>query len=485
MDLSLKYDNYISLPKDEAYTYYCDELTNKSFKWLLIALNIVFGIGTLAIGAEDLFRVKFFVYLFSFLSLFLFLFYYKQIFSIKKIRKNFYIIFISAIFLFTGETIFENLIINSDNESIKTEEVINKDNIIRKDTIGGAQITIKNSEEASFLNISFLFALVIFAAVYVSRTEYVQLYSIAYGIPFVSQLVLIRQFNFDEFAVHTLLIGILLIISLTRENKKRNTFMKQYDYFNKKEHDARRMRKELDYAREIQIAMLPEAFKNINTLGVASNSSPAMEVGGDYYDYFEISENKTGFFICDVSGHGVASALMLSGLRSCMHVLLEDSSNPKEVFSRLNRMIRKTQNRKMFVTAVFAVINTKENTCSLFNAGHLPPFKIDGKTNEIFKIKRHGVTLGALDFISAESDESEVKISFNVNDKLILYTDGVTEAMNSKREEYGFHRLEELLYTISDKNPENILNNIISSVNIFSGGIEQRDDMTIMVIGRN
>jgi len=166
-------------------------------------------------------------------------------------------------------------------------------------------------------------------------------------------------------------------------------------------------------------------------------------------------------------------------------LLIEDSSNPKEIFSRLNKMVRKTQNRKMFVTAVFAVINTKENTCSLFNAGHLPPFKIDGNTNEILKIKRHGVTLGAMDYISTEKDESEVKISFCKNDKLILYTDGVTEAMNSKRDEYGFHRLEELLYTISDKNPENILNSIISSVNNFSGRIEQRDDMTIMVIGRN
>jgi len=485
LDLSLKYDNYLSLPKDEAYNYYCDELTNKSLKWVLISLAVVFGIVTIALGAEDPFRVKFFFFLFSFLSLFLFVFYYKQIFSVKKIRKNFYIIFISAIFLFTGKAIFENLIINSDNGIIKSEEVMKKDNIIRKDTIGGAEITITNNEESSFLNISFLFALVVFISIFVSRTEFVQLYSIAFGIPFISQLVLVRKFNFDDFIVHTLLIGILLVISLTRENKKRKTFIKQYDYFNKKEYDARRMRKELDYAREIQIAMLPEAFKKIGSIEVASNSTPAMEVGGDYYDYFEISENETGFFICDVSGHGVASALMLSGLRSCMHVLLEDSSDPKAVFSRLNRMIRKTQNRKMFVTAVFAVINTKENTCSLFNAGHLPPFKIDGKSNEILKIKRHGVTLGALDYISSESDESEVKINFNVNDKLILYTDGVTEAMNSKKEEYGFHRLEELLYTISDKNPENILNSVISSVNSFSEGIEQRDDMTIMVIGRN
>lgn len=485
MDLSLKYDNYISLPKDEAYTLYCDELTNKSLKWMFIALVVVFGIATIVIGIENFFSVKFFFYLFSFLASFFLLYYYKQIFAVNKIRKNFYILFISAVFLFTGDTIYDNIIVYPVQEDIRTGEVLKNENIIRKDTIGETQITIKKSDESSFLNISFLFVLVIFTVVYVSKTEYIQLYSVAYGIPLFSQIVLMKYFVFEDFIIHTLLISLMVTVSLTRENKRRKTFIKQYDYFNKKENDARRMRKELDYAREIQIAMLPEAFRKFGSIEVASNSTPAMEVGGDYYDYFEISENETGFFICDVSGHGVASALMLSGLRSCMHLLIEDSSNPKEIFSRLNKMVRKTQNRKMFVTAVFAVIDTKENTCSLFNAGHLPPFKIDGNTNEIMKIRRHGVTLGALDYISTEKDESEVKFSFCRNDKLILYTDGVTEAMNSKKEEYGFHRLEELLYTISDKTPEDILNSIISSVNNFSEGIEQRDDMTIMVIGRN
>jgi len=485
LDLSLKYDNYISLPKDEAYTLYCDELTNKSLKWMFIALVVVFGIATIVIGIENFFSVKFFFYLFSFLASFFLLYYYKQIFAVNKIRKNFYILFISAVFLFTGDTIYDNIIVYPVQEDIRTGEVLKNENIIRKDTIGETQITIKKSDESSFLNISFLFVLVIFTVVYVSKTEYIQLYSVAYGIPLFSQIVLMKYFVFEDFIIHTLLISLMVTVSLTRENKRRKTFIKQYDYFNKKENDARRMRKELDYAREIQIAMLPEAFRKFGSIEVASNSTPAMEVGGDYYDYFEISENETGFFICDVSGHGVASALMLSGLRSCMHLLIEDSSNPKEIFSRLNKMVRKTQNRKMFVTAVFAVIDTKENTCSLFNAGHLPPFKIDGNTNEIMKIRRHGVTLGALDYISTEKDESEVKFSFCRNDKLILYTDGVTEAMNSKKEEYGFHRLEELLYTISDKTPEDILNSIISSVNNFSEGIEQRDDMTIMVIGRN
>lgn len=135
-------------------------------------------------------------------------------------------------------------------------------------------------------------------------------------------------------------------------------------------------------------------------------------MGREYFDYFKVSENEVGIFICDVSGHGVASGLLLSGLRSCMHLILEDNSNPKFIIEKLNRMIRKTQSRKMFVTAIFAVINTEKNKCMLFNAGHLPPYKISGESKEIFKIKKHGLALGAMNIVEAEGTSNEVMLRF-------------------------------------------------------------------------
>lgn len=230
--------------------------------------------------------------------------------------------------------------------------------------------------------------------------------------------------------------------------------------------------------------MLPESNVAIDGLNIAATSIPASEVGGDYYDYFKISKGVTGIFICDVSGHGVASALLLSGLRSCMHLILEDTSNPKEVFEKLNRMVRRTQNRKMFVTAVFAVINTIEEKCTLFNAGHLPPYRICGESRELFKIKRHGITLGAIDRLDTDEGENLVSFDFKKGDMLLLYTDGIIEAMNSRRDEYGFERLESFLYANSEKPPAALLDDLIKDVNAFMDGAEQIDDISIMVLTR-
>ena len=262
-------------------------------------------------------------------------------------------------------------------------------------------------------------------------------------------------------------------------------FFTEYEVYHKRHYETIRMKKELDYAREIQLSMLPENNKVIGDLSIAGTSLPANEVGGDYYDYFGISENKTGIFICDVSGHGVASALLLSGLRSCMHLILEDTSNPREVFVKLNKMIRKTQNRKMFVTAVFAVIDTEENSCTLYNAGHLPPYKISAGTDELFKIRRHGITLGAMDILETNNDNNLVTFDFRKGDKLLLYTDGIIEAMDKNKNEYGFEKLESYLYANAGKVSTELLNGLINDVNKFTGSAEQIDDISLLVLSRN
>jgi serine phosphatase RsbU (regulator of sigma subunit) len=168
-----------------------------------------------------------------------------------------------------------------------------------------------------------------------------------------------------------------------------------------------------------------------------------------------------------------------------MHLILEDTTNPKEVFVKLNKMVRRTQNRKMFVTAVFAVIDNKNNNCTLFNAGHLPPYKISGDSHELFKIKRHGITIGAVDNFLEDDEDNLVTFDFKKGDKLLLYTDGITEAMDEVRNEYGFARLEDFLYKNTTSSPSDLLNGLIKDVNKFSEGAEQLDDISILVLSRN
>ena len=316
-----------------------------------------------------------------------------------------------------------------------------------------------------------------------SRSEFIQLYSIGFGITFTSFFIF-RGSIVSENIPNLIFVGLFVVITLASESKSRKNFFKQYDYFRHRHYDSIRIKQELNYARDMQLAMLPENYAMIDNIEIAAVSVPATEVGGDYFDYFRISEDKIGVFICDVSGHGVVSALLLSGLRSCMHLILEDTSNPREVFVKLNKMIRKTQSRKMFVTAIFAVIDTKEETCSLFNAGHLPPYKISGDSNELFKIRKHGITLGATDKLEETEGESEVIFEFKKNDKLVFYTDGLSEAMNPKKEEFGFERLENFLNQNADKDIKSFLDALHKYIEEFTQGTVQKDDLTILIIGK-
>lgn len=138
----------------------------------------------------------------------------------------------------------------------------------------------------------------------------------------------------------------------------------------------------------------------------------------------------------------------------------------------------------MFVTAIFAVIDLEKNTCSLFNAGHLPPYKISGDSNELFKIRRHGITLGAVENIIQDMEDTEVVFEFKKNDKLVLYTDGVSEAMDAEKEEYGFEKLETFLNLNADKCPAALLDRLLKDVKDFTKETEQKDDMSVMIIGR-
>jgi len=476
LDNPFSFDRYVELPREEAYGLFRDEKNFSTLKSILIGVGIPLGIIVIVLLAEDGFGIATGLFCLAFLFFAGLRIFYKKIFNLNNIRKRLYVLFVTLLLLFLVINIAENY---TDNPSEKKDKVVKT-----KDTESGIKITMDKKNEGSVTGIIFFFsvALMIFRF---SRNDIVQLFSLTLGLPVLTDLILYHNFAPGDKAVQVILAGLFFIIAYSSESKRRRKFFGQYSIYHSRHYDNLRMKKELNYAREIQLAMLPENETVIGDLQIAAASTPAYEVGGDYYDYFRISDTLTGIFICDVSGHGVASALLLSGLRSCMHLILEDTTNPKEVFTKLNKMVRKTQNRKMFVTAIFAVIDSEKNTCSLFNAGHLPPYKISGESNELFKIRRHGITLGAIDNINDDAGDSEVVFDFNKNDKIFLYTDGVVEAMNNKREEYGFVRLESYLNENAYKRPKELLDGIQKDVNAFTGGAELADDISILIIGKN
>lgn len=478
-ELSYAFDKYLDMVPADAYNRYRDERNIVVLRRFVNVVGAVFGLVFLISALEHgIFQASTLCYLVVFLSALVFRIIYKQTINLENIRRY---LFMVLVILFVSRTSIDIVKLytlpQSDDEN-KTEKV-EKQKIESGIVINADQVETKKN--VTSLVFFFCLSILFFK---LSRNEIIQLFTIAFGIPILTELLVYNNFSVWDKIISLFIALSFFVIAYSAETKRKKKFIALLGTYTKRHLETYRMKKELGYAREIQLSMLPPGEAKFGDLEIAATSVPTFEVGGDYFDYFKISDNLIGVFICDVSGHGVASALLLSGLRSCMHLILEETNNPKEVFIKLNRMIRKTQNKKMFVTAIFALMDLEKNTCSLFNAGHLPPYKISGDSFELFKIKRHGITLGAVDDISLDMGDTEVVFEFKKNDKLILYTDGVSEAMNSKKTEYGFEKLEMFLNSNADKSPSDLLNLLIADVNSFTKDVEQKDDMSVMIIGR-
>ncbi len=484
MEILETFDKYLIVPRNQAYNQYLDERNLRIFKAVLIIFALIIVIMTIVnLFSLRSFNISLILCVLNLIILAVARIKYGHFFNISNIRRYLFIFLISQLLIFLAIDIFypndsaEEVSIDKKSHS----EKINSDTLVKKQSL---RVSVGGRGDESYLPYIIFFSTLVMVFRF-SRTEIVQLFSIGFGIPLLTMLLFKGNFT-PANSVSPLILGLIFFtVSFTSERKRQKKFYEQYDFSYSKNYENLRMKKELDYAREIQLSMLPKNNATIGELEISAVSLPASEVGGDYFDYFKISETEVGIFICDVSGHGVASGLLLSGLRSCMHLILEDNSNPKEVIEKLNRMIRKTQSRKMFVTAIFAIIDTGKNKCTLFNAGHLPPYKISGESREIFKIKKHGVALGAMNSVENTGAENEVLFDFKKGDKLILYTDGVNEAMNSSKTEYGLESLELYLNNNTDKKTNDLLNGLLDDVKKFTNNSFQRDDLTLLMIQRN
>lgn len=241
--------------------------------------------------------------------------------------------------------------------------------------------------------------------------------------------------------------------------------------------EKERLEKELDVAREIQYKIIPEKTPALPELQISSVFIPAFEVGGDYYDFFELGNQRLGFVIADVSGKGISAAFIMAEIKGIFESISRLIESPKEVLTKSNEILKTSLNRKSFVTAIYGVIDLNTGTVLLSRAGHTPALLIrDGKVDQV---RPDGIGLG-LDFtqnFACSLQETEIK--FKENDILLLFTDGITEAKNSALEDFGFDKFEKVL--LQSDNVDELSNRIMKEVSIFSQGSPQHDDITLVI----
>ncbi|HEY6626292.1 MAG TPA: GAF domain-containing SpoIIE family protein phosphatase, partial [Ignavibacteriaceae bacterium] len=243
--------------------------------------------------------------------------------------------------------------------------------------------------------------------------------------------------------------------------------------------EKERLEKELDVAREIQRKILPLQVPEYPNLQVASVFIPAFEVGGDYYDFFKISETKLGFVIADVSGKGISAAFIMAEVKGIFESLSKTIERPKEILIKANEILKEALDNKTFVSAAYGYFDLVEKKLVFSRAGHCPLFLLRGGDSK--QIRPSGLGLGLSDTEYFEKTLEEYSIDLKENDTIVLYTDGVTEAKNELLEDFGDKLFLEALQSNINLTAEELSNKIIKEITVFSSGHEQYDDITLVI----
>lgn len=234
---------------------------------------------------------------------------------------------------------------------------------------------------------------------------------------------------------------------------------------------------DLQFAQTVQQSFLPQEAPNVAGFTFASEYTAAQEVGGDFYDFIEFPDNRLGIVIGDVAGKGVVAALYMARLMSDFRFIALTEHIPTRVMTRFNNLLVQRSRRGMFVTLVYVLLELRDNFMTVINAGHLPPLFRDGKTGEIEKLdSQTAPPLGIMPDMMYQATSRQ----FHAGDALMLYTDGVMEARNADKEEFGLERLQTLLKAGS---AELLVRDVRGELDAFTDGQPQHDDLTLVCIG--
>ena len=241
--------------------------------------------------------------------------------------------------------------------------------------------------------------------------------------------------------------------------------------------EKKRLQTQLEVARQVQLELLPSRDPELAGFDISAYNFPTEEVSGDYYDWVRIYDDQIGVVIADVSGKGVPAALLMAFLRASLRAATHIGYAPHISMSKVNYLLWESIESNQFVTAFYGVLDATNRTLAYANAGHNPPVLIDAEGNARFD-ERGGVPLGMF----RDTRYYEHYMTIAPGELLVLYTDGVTEAANSKGEEYGLERLVEAVKRNRDLGARALIDSIHREVIDWTEGRGAHDDVTFFII---
>src|SRR3954462_10760941 len=246
--------------------------------------------------------------------------------------------------------------------------------------------------------------------------------------------------------------------------------------------EKKRLDHDLEIARDIQRILLPSEAPVVDGFEISGINIPARQVSGDYFDYIEIDESRLGVAIADVSGKGVPASIIMAICRSVLRSQASGNPSPADVLKRVNRQLYPDIKEDMFISMAYIILDPAENRVTLCRAGHDAPLLYKRSSQTVTPLKPRGMALGIDSGSVFDRLTTDFEVSLERDDCLVLYTDGVTEALDAEGNEFGLERTIQSVRASAMRGASAIVTRVIDDVRNFSGSQPQNDNITLIAI---
>ncbi|NTV52929.1 MAG: SpoIIE family protein phosphatase [Candidatus Firestonebacteria bacterium] len=248
--------------------------------------------------------------------------------------------------------------------------------------------------------------------------------------------------------------------------------------------EQERIQQEMQVAQEIQHALLPREVPQVEGYDVASLYRSAKEVGGDYFDFVIVGENVLGIAVADVSGKGVPGSLVMTMIRTALRLEARGNRSATDVMAKVNDFVTPDMKKGMFVTMFYIILDSRQRIINFASAGHNPMILYREETDQVYYLKPRGFPLGIdlPDPALFGKSLTQENVRLKQGDLLLVYTDGITEAMNPRREQFGETRLIEIIRTYRHLSSQEFMDKLSEALADFTEEYPQNDDITCVVV---
>ena len=243
--------------------------------------------------------------------------------------------------------------------------------------------------------------------------------------------------------------------------------------------EKEKLERELEVARQIQVGILPRSLPELPGLDFGARMVPTSAVGGDFYDVIQLGNGRIGLVVGDVTGHGVPAALLMALTVTLVRVEAPRASSPAEVLFSVNRHLIESNDSGLFVTALYGILDVSTLEFHYARAGHPLPVALDSRANSVMLEQGTGQPLGLFDPLALD----EGRLQLDRGGSMLLYTDGVTEAVDGAGEFFGTERLTSALQAAAGFHPERICEALWLALTAYQGTMPQDDDVTLVAVG--